>query len=334
MFGIEVVEILSISRQIGIAIIGAAAFWGIIFLWISKKSKDDRVSALWQGAAQKLLWIFFPALFFYGIAWVILAIQQCAFCASAHEGISYVQEVSKMPLEMTGQFPLFFSLMFVGFIIGGLLLFAKRTIFAHLFWVYTFFLLLVSFIVIYPWTGVESIGIGVSRGLHGWHSILTLGSVVVVDFLYIALRYNLKQLLPKIFIMVSFGIWVGLGLDFLSSGIVFGDEFSLTDKTLFMQTLIGIIIINGVLLSGPFTQAILSFQRRIHAEVVSVGFHRLICISGSISLASWIAVTALDGFRSLTLAYWQLLIFYIVFIAFIYISREVLDKLLITYKEN
>jgi len=284
MFGIEVVEILLFFRQVSIAVVGATTFWGCVFLFLSKKSNNDRKSALWQGSAQKLLWVFFPSLILYGIIWVIIAITLCTFCAIGHEGISQAQEASYMPLVFQKQFSLFLSLMLAG-IAGAMgVFFSRKFLFRRLPWLYGFSFITISVILVYPWEGFYDINNSISSSIHGWHQILTLGSVLVVDFLYISLRHNLKDLLPKIFSMVSFGIWIGLGLDFLSSGLVFGDEFSLTGKTLFMQTLIGIIIVNGVLLGGPITRAILAFQRRMQTEVVSSNLHRIVGISGSISL--------------------------------------------------
>ena len=108
MFGIQLVEIFLFLRTASIAVAGATAFWGLIFLLLSRKASERRDSALWQGAAQKLLWVFFPSLFFYGTMWGILAIRQCIFCIQAHEGISLAQDVSGLTLGMQNQYPFFF----------------------------------------------------------------------------------------------------------------------------------------------------------------------------------------------------------------------------------
>jgi len=330
MFGIELIEILLFLRLVGIALAGAAAFWGSVFLLLSRRADESRQSAIWQGAAQKLLWVFFPALFLYGIMWSIIAKIQCVFCAQAHEGIFLLQNSDGLTLSMQNQSPLFFVLMFIGLILFLPLWFfrGRRFSLSNLSWGYGFFFIIISTILLYPWGNFESVRDNISSGLHNWHAIFTIGSVLIIDFLYIALRFSLRPLLTRIFSMITKGIWIGLGLDFISSGLIFNEGFLITDKFLFTQTLIGIIIINGVLLSGPIARAILKFQARMKSEVVSPGLHRLVGISGSLSLAAWVSNGALDGFRSLTLSYWQLVLFYIMFAGIIFLSREMFEKIL------
>ena len=333
MFGIQLVEIFQFLSLAGIAVAGATALWGSIFLLLSRKASERRESALWQGAAQKLLWVFFPSLFFYGIMWGILAIKQCIFCIQAHEGISLAQDINGLTLGMQNQYPFFFILMFVGFALFLPLWFfrGRRFSLGNLSWGYGLFFIMISIMLLYPWGGFESIRYSVSSGLHNWHAILTIGSVIVIDFLYIVLRFSLRPLVARIFPMITMGIWIGLGLDFVSSGLIFNEEFFLTDKFLFTQTLIGIVIINGVLLSGPIARAILAFQARMKSAVVSPQLHRIIGISGAFSLAAWLSNGALDGFKTLTLSYWQLALFYVLFAGIIFLSRDAAEKLLKRY---
>jgi len=297
-------------------------------LFLSRQAKDGRQVAMWQGVAQKLLWVFFPSLFFYGVIWGILAIRQCVFCISAHEGISLAPDISGLSLSMQAQYPFFFLLMFVGFILFLPLIFlrGRRFSLANLSWGYGFFFIISSIILLFPWGSFESVRHSVSFGLHNWHAILTIGTVVIIDFLYIVLRSNLRPLLAQIFNMMTKGIWIGLGFDFISSGLIFHEEFVLSDKFLFTQTLIGILIINGVLLSGPISRAILAFQRRMKSEVISPELHRIVGISGSLSLAAWLSNGALDSFRSLTFSYGQLAILYILFATAIFFSRGIFEK--------
>ena len=223
--------------------------------------------------------------------------------------------------------------MFVGFALSLPLWFlrGRRFSLGNLSWGYGFFFIMLSIMLLYPWGDFESMRDSVSSGLHNWHSILTIGSVIIIDFLYIVLRFSLRPLVARIFPMITAGIWIGLGIDFVSSGLIFNEEFLLTDKFLFTQTLIGIVIINGVLLSGPIARAILAFQARMKSEVVSPQLHRMIGISGSFSLAAWLSNGALDGFRTLTLSYWQLGLFYILFVALIFLSRNWIEGILGRY---
>lgn len=326
MFGIETFEVLLFLRQAGLAIAGAAAFWGSIFLIYAKKFPQNSDGKLWQGVARKLPFIFFPALLLYGAAWTALAITQCVFCLNAHEGISIAATHDALSVAMQAQYGVFITLMIVGSA-GFAAYLAKRGFFyKQLTRFYAVAFIIISAILLYPWTPVESFREFLSIALHGWHSILTLGSVIMVDFLFSALKSNLRPCLVRIFPMVSRGIWLGLGLDFLSSGLVFREEFFVTEKFLFTQTLIAVIIINGVILSGPIARHLMPLLLRPEGRRLSPRFAKLFATSGSVSLASWISITALDGFRALTLSYFELLAFYLAFVALLFYSHEILEK--------
>ena len=318
MFGVDQIELLLFFRQISLAVAGASAFWGVIFLFIKKEFLETE-TIMWQAAGQKLLWIFLPAIILYAISWVSLAVSLCAFCADAHEGISLAHNRAELTDSMTAQYYFFIALMLIAGASVIKFFVARKLFFANLKWFYGISFIMISIILIYPWSGTESLWQSVSSSLHNWHSILTLGSVIIVDFLYHTLRGNLTPLLSKIFPIITKAIWLGLGLDFLSSGLVFSEAFILTDKLLFVQTVIGIIIINGVFLSGPLARAIINLKK----------INGLVSLSGAISLASWVSITALDGFRSITPSYIELAVFYLGFIGVLFIANKVLDKTLL-----
>jgi len=307
MFGIEFTEIIVFVRLLGIAVVGAAAFWGFVFL---QKG--------WVNAARKLLFMFFPALLVYGFMWGVLAWKLCVFCASAHEGISLAQTVNQLALSMQNQYLVFIALVLVGATSFLLFLLRRSFLLTHLSVVYGLSFLLCSILLLHPWGSLESPQHVISSALHNWHAIFTIGSVLVVDFLYMALKSRPARL-ERIFPMVTLGIWAGLGLDFVSAGLVFQEEFLVTDKFLFAQTLIGIIIINGVLIAGPLARAIL-------ASGLSPKLKKILGISGAVSLVSWIGNGALDSFRSLTLSYGELLIFYIVLVTIVFLVHEGMER--------
>jgi len=107
MFGIESTEVFLFIRLLGLAVLGAAAFWGCIFLFISQRTKKQEEIGLWKIAAQKLLLLFFPSILVYAVGWSILAIRQCAFCVQAHEGISIAQKTSELASSIQAQYPFF-----------------------------------------------------------------------------------------------------------------------------------------------------------------------------------------------------------------------------------
>jgi len=327
MFGIESTEILLFLRLLGIGIAGAAAFWGFIFLFLSRRTQKEEEGMLWSYASQKLLLLFFPSLLLYAITWSILAVKQCIFCLQAHEGISLAQKTSELILSIQNQYPFFLVLLFIGALGFVAFFFARTFLFAHLSWLYGASFLLASLLLFHSWGSFESVKQSLSFGLHNWHAILTIGSVIVSDFLYMVTRTRLQPLFGRIFAMITFGIWIGLGLDFLSAGLVFDEAFVLTAKFLFAQTLIGILIINGVFLAGPMARVLIGAKTHISPKI-----NTIMGISGSISLIGWLGNGALDTFRNLTLSYWELLGFYVVFVIMAFVVHEVMERVYVRPK--
>jgi len=310
MFGIEFYEILLFLRQLGLATVGAASLWGAVFLL-----KKQHV------LAQKLLWIFFSALSLFLFAWIALALYTCAFCAEAHEGILLAPAFETLKYAMREQFFVLSALALWGiagfFIIIVKPKFLKKSINLHYFYGASF--LFVSILLLYPWGDTESLRHSVFFSLHAWHSVLTLGTVIVVDFLFASLKRTHASFLQKIFPQMTKAIWLGLGLDFLSSGLIFDEAFAITPKLLFTQTLVGIIIINGAFLSGPIMRAAFSAQKPL----------KIAAVSGSISIVGWFSITALDTFRSLIFGYFELVVIYIAFVITVYCFYEIIEKLLL-----
>ena len=100
-------------------------------------------------------------------------------------------------------------------------------------------------------------------------------------------------------------IWLGLGIDFLSVALVFPEALQLTPKFFFMQTVIGILIVNGILLAGPVARQLQTSLRE--AGVFTKRWKLTGDVAGVISLSSWSAITFVDFFHNLTLEYYQFL---------------------------
>jgi hypothetical protein len=328
MFGIEFYEILIFFQRLGLATAGAAALWGMVFITLANRSKNRAISERWKKISTTMLWIFFPPLFLFLALWSALAVVSCAFCASAHEGISIKQSLEGVAVALQAQYWLYFITLFWG-LVGAFLLILKRKTLSrqpNLFIFYGVAFFLLSAFLLFPWGADEPLKRDVSIALHNWHSILTLGTVLVIDFLFTMFGYRFIPQLQRIFPIMTKAIWIGLGLDFLSAGLVFGEEFAASDKILFMQTLVGIVIINGALLSGPIIRAAFSYRKANNSDKLSPRLYRIIGISGVISLVGWLSITALDGFRNITLNYWQLLGVYIAFAAVAYLFRGFFEK--------
>jgi len=329
MFGIEFTEILLFGRIVGLGAAGAAAFWGLIFLFLGRKTQQAREAILWNKASVHLLWVFFPSLLLYAVVWGILALQKCIICVGAHEGISLVQDASELTLSLQNQYPFFLTLIIVAIVSFGMFILVRRFLLTYLWLLYGVSFVLISVLFLYSWGSFESIRHSVSLGLHNWHAIFTFGTVIVSDFLYMMFRRSLQPILGRIFLMITLAIWLGLGLDFLSSGLIFQEEFAPTDRFLFAQTLIGILIINGVFLAGPLSRILLTAR-----STVSLKFQILIGVSGSISLVGWLGNGALDSFRSLTLSYWVLFGIFVFLVSMVFLAHEAMERLLIRYRPD
>jgi hypothetical protein len=294
-------------------------------------SKDQANSFIWERTAKRMLPVFFVTVFIYAFMWAILAIQYCIFCIDAHEGISIPQTLDVLAVAMQNQFPfvvglmLWYGLGLVSFLFFCNTLYESLTIF------YGVSLILISTLLLYPWEGFD-LRHSVSFALHNWHAILTFGSVVIVDSLYMMLKGHTRLLFTKLYPLMTLGIWLGLGLDFISAGLVFEEEFHVTQKFLFSQTLIGIVIINGVILAGPLSRAVLAPYEKLKDKTldikISPKLYRISGICASISLVTWFSNGALDGFRSLTLSYGQLWIVYVFLVLSAFVGHELFEKLL------
>lgn len=321
MLGIETTELLFLFRQFGLAIAGAISLWGMVFVFFSKDG---------QKIARKFLIIFFPALAVFVTAHLALVITFCSFCVNAHEGISLGMGTDLAIADMLHrQFFLFAALSIMG-IFGLLFLMLRQAFFlrkSSLLYFYGIYFICISFFMLFPWGDYESARAGVSSALHSWHSILTVGSVIVADFTF-ALFRNVKfiPVLERIFPMITKGIWIGLGLDFLSAGLIFDEAFMVSEKLFFNQALVGIVIINGAFLSGPLTRAALAGIAKTKRTVFPKTLNIALGVSGSISIAGWISITALDAFRSLALNYFQLFSIYIFFVFCAFVIKSALDR--------
>jgi len=307
MFGIELYEILLILKQVGLAATGAASFWGIVFLLMRQ-----------QTPAQKLLWIFFPAFFVFFSAWTALALSSCVFCAEAHEGIYIAQNFGVLKYAMREQFFVFSTLALWG-LAALLTIIVRRRILEksiNLHYFYGVSFIFISALLLYPWGETETLRHSLFTSLHAWHSVLTLGTVIVVDFIFATLKRTHESFLKKVFPLLSKAILLGLGIDFLSVGLIFNEAFAITPKLLFTQTLVGIIIINGVLLSGPIMRAAFASQKPL----------KVASFSGSISIVGWFSITALDGFRHLSLGYFELFLVYFAFVALAYSAHRIIEN--------
>ena len=193
-------------------------------------------------------------------------------------------------------------------------------------WFYIVSVLFVVVLISFPvWSGEFSLNQWFFIG-HSLHSIFTVGTVLVLDFLLLmaGTSTHLKQHIFPWFGTMSKVIWVGLGIDFLSVALIFGQALTLTPKFFFMQTVLGILTINGVLLSGPITRRLLSSIGK-GAQALTKRWARIADISGIVSISSWLTITFFDSFTYLTLNYLPFVCFYLLISWLAFFGRNICD---------
>ena len=331
MIGITLPELLRFFIQVSAAIAGASSLWGLVLSLIglktrsSNKEKGDRFLDL----SSTLMFLFglffivFLALWWLGFIFVFTPLSL------AHEGIKispiidYVRQGFILNLSWVS------LLTIVGF--WGLYVWKYKNEFFRLRGYFFFFLQFIIFSAIASFsvfTGDFFSKEQIFFYLHNWHSILTLGSVVVVDVLYISTIKNdsLRRVVYPFFPWISAFIWLGLGLDFFSVVPVLREVFVVTSQFFFSQTIVAIIILNGLLLSERLNDILLEHIKPDKVLPLSPRFMRLASISGAISLTSWAAITFVDFF-TLTANYPTLIALYLLVIFVLYKLEPVFIKL-------
>ncbi len=337
---ITLFEILSFLRQAGLALTGASCLWGLyfylkhlgeeggVFLQISEKMKKPLTAGILVSAVAWIgisMYSFFEALLSNVIGFLPVLTTgnagidalQSSLIPYLHEGITLAPTLESTQNAVAVFNPVFLALL--AFYIGGMLYsYVDRESFeGSLGWFYGIGLLLSSVIISFPvWQG----GLNAEKLFfigHSWHSILTVGTVIVLDYLLIitnsaeVYERHIYPVLPDI----SKAIWIGLAIEFLSVGFIFHEAIAPTTKMMFMQTVIGIIILNGVFLAGPIAQKMISTIKPGRIKDLSPGWELAAGISGSISIASWLTVTFVDVLHDVQVGYLSLFWIYLGFIA-------------------
>lgn len=312
--GIVIPGLVRFVTQVGFAVAGAASLWGLVFILESRKSENSDFEKF-SGLLVKL---FTVSLLIFLVAWFLGALVFYPPDAAGHEGIRIMPEDAHLKAGFRTNFPLVIILAIVGFF--NLRLFLRNRNFwnRHSPWLWFSQFLLLSAIAIFAIYTGRFDKYQLFHAFHNWHSILTLGSVVVVDFLFLATTHlhSHKKTFYNFFHLISAFIWIGLGLDFLSNFLILEEGFKLTEQFFFTQTVIAVIIINGALLSGRITE-VLQFLARAGKTGRDATLTRLISISGAVSIVSWTTITFVDFFE-LTLNYWQMFGAYAALIAIAY----------------
>lgn len=313
MIGIELTELFSLGRQLGFALSGAAALWGFVFARAAlKRASEDYVTF-----ARTLLYVWAGGFVLALVSWLLLGMNYEVF---GHEGVVLSPSLGGVvaALELMGPLYLVWALLGV---LGLLSMLWRRYSTRMLLYFYGLMFALSFVLISFPvWTGSFS-GVQLFFAGHSFHSIFTVGTVLVLDLLFLltAFRPALRASLFSYFPTISKVIWVGLGFDFLSVALVFPEALALTPKFFFMQTVIGILIVNGIILSGSLTRALMKAKDMLH---LPRRVRTFASVCGAISISSWLTITIVDAFAHLTLSYGELIAAYIGFILFVLVLER------------
>jgi hypothetical protein len=324
MFGFDFIEFIIFLKQFGLALTGAASLWGLVFVWkkrYGRQAASRHIVLDWIG--RKMLIPYFVGLFAVVASWILYELQ---IPAIAHEGIVIVPTAAERHLA-SSMTSMIYICWFAFSLLMSIYVIKRKDSMKPLVWFYGINLFVSFFLISLPaWTGELSFVQAFHAG-HGFHSIFTVGTVVVLDFLFL-LSFSsliLKQHIYPMFPAISKVIWVGLGFDFLSVALVFEEAIRFIPKFFFMQTVISILIINGILLSGILTRKLI-WSISEGGENMNKKWENIANIAGTISVASWLSITFVDFFEDITLGYWNLIAIYLGLIILLNIGHAVWEK--------
>lgn len=324
MFGFDLVEFITFLKQFGLALSGAASLWGLVFVFYKRTGRQAETRHIvLDWISRKMMIPFLVGFVATLVSWIMYELQAPV---SAHEGIILVPTEAEQALARNITTPIYLAwFLFVAII--GLYVIKKNSKMNLIAWFYGINFLITFVLISVPaWTG----GLGFKQAFHaghGFHSIFTFGTVVVLDFLFLLSFPSLilKQHIYPMFPLISKVIWVGLGFDFLSVALVFEEAIRFIPKFFFMQTVVAILIINGILLSGILTRKLI-WSISEGGEQMTKKWERIANVAGTISVASWLSITFIDFFEEITLGYWSLIAIYLGLIIFLNIAHAIFEK--------
>lgn len=323
MFGAEFSELILFLKQFFLVAAGASALWGLYLQFRGrKKGESDISSIIYQNLSRNLFYLFSFFLILALMTWILPGFFDTTW---AHEGITFVSKSIQESTFVKNLKLVGFSLMTLFTIIFIYLrLYRAKTFNKYLEYFFASVLVLSTAIISFPeWTGSFSREQLFVIG-HNLHSIFTIGTVIVLDFMYLRSKFKniLKEHLLPIFPTMSKVIWIGLAIEFSSVFLILEDAIAFTPKFFFMQTVVGIIIINGVILTGPISRWMLDTvkdkgKRLSRKQVLYAD------ISGTLSITSWFSITFVDFFKNLTLNYGHFLGIYLSLLIILFIGHRI-----------
>jgi hypothetical protein len=321
MFGIELSEIFLFLKQLGFALAGAAALWGMV---MSRKDKHcgEKDCLVYDFISLRLLRLFSGGVALSLFAYLFLLE---IFPVFAHEGIAIYPTITETIAGLISMGPL----LLIALVLTIIALVAEK-INPRVFAKYLTPFFAVQFVIFFILASIPALtGNFDGRQIffigHGFHSIFTLGSVLILDFLFLTSQRSphLMQHIVPMFPTISKVIWAGFAFDLLSALFIL-PLVEITAKTVFIQTVVGVLLINGAILSGPIARKMI--EAVMENKTLSGRWGKLGDICGTISISSWSTITLVDTFEHLTLPYPVLILAYLALIGILYTGHRFMSE--------
>ncbi|MDD5068218.1 MAG: hypothetical protein PHS53_04200 [Candidatus Pacebacteria bacterium] len=316
----ELTALVVFFEQLGLALCGAACLWGIFFSVNAETTKEEGKKKIFNDISNKLFIPFVLGFVISTLVWLLRIFSRSGF-ASRHtfnlfSDLSHMSQYVERSVPVLWLIFIFFSLSFIIFSS-----FWKKK-FPHL--VRTFYLIsfiLVFILISFP-TGVANFTNDHLFFIkHGFPLIFTIGTVMIVDFLFFFTRSSLraKRAVFPYFTTLNKFIWIGLGIHFFTDWVS-GAQIALSPVFYFVQIVTAVIIINGMLFTGPLTEVIISGVSERRVKPLEKKWGIISGISGVISFSSWTSLTLATLLPNIPLSLSYLLAIYVIKLVVIYVA--------------
>ncbi len=306
-------------QQLGLALAGAACLWGLFFFFNSRSTTEEGKRSACNLIAGKLFIPFTMGFIVAFAAWLVKTSSSWSFIAQSRVR-AYLQFTSANEGILDTVTALWIFL--AAFTVLGIFLYRRH----HEWFLKNInFYFVISFIsafvlISFP-TGIGKYDIDrLFFVRHGFPLIFTIGTVMATDFVFFFSRTSLrtKRQIYPFMPTLSKLVWVGLGITFLWewTGL---DRSMLTSQFYFTQSVIAVIIINGMLFNGPLLEKLISGVSEKRVKPLSDGWLYVSEISGVVTFSCWNTITYLSFFGNLHYSLGTLWIAFIIKTVLVYL---------------
>lgn len=301
----------------GVAISGAAALWGWIFAY--KARVNEKSQKQWTQLSSKMMYPLLIGFVMMVLGWGLFSATS-PFLSYAYEGVDFAMpELDYVHLHDAGLIPFMLLIVFTALGIGYLR--GNDKIPASKFeWFYFFefaFISLIAFIPMFIFLE-ESFYLSI----HAWLTIFTFGTVVLAGYLFVMVqrRPDLLDEFLETTDLINKIVWFGLGLEFLNSFTILEEQLILSPRFYFLQIIVAIIILNGVLILEPAT-------RRLREKTISKGWDNALLVGGAIGFSSWFTLIFIDSMLVFPFSITNMMIIFGIFTVVVWTLMKALSSM-------